>query len=75
LYEYVPKAFLPSEYGGDAGSISDLMADTNKRLIAHREYLLEEHKFCVDESKRPGKPKTTETLFGLEGTFRSLSVD
>jgi hypothetical protein len=75
LYEHIPQALLPTEYGGNAGTITDLMAETSKKLLAHRNYLLDEEKFCVDEFKRPGKPKTADSLFGLDGSFRSLNVD
>jgi hypothetical protein len=66
---------LPTEYGGQAGSINDLSNDLNQKLVAMRDYFLEDAKYGVDESKRPGKPKTAATLFGVEGSFRSLNVD
>jgi hypothetical protein len=75
LYEYVPQTLLPTEYGGNAGTISDLMAETSKKLLAHRQYFLEDDKFSVDESKRQGKSKSADALFGLEGSFRSLKVE
>lgn len=46
-----------------------------QRVDARRDWLLEDEKYGVDESKRPGKAKTSADLFGIEGSFRKLNVD
>lgn len=75
LYKVVPRKLLPKEYGGDAGTIQEITDALEKRLVANREFFLEDEKFGVEEKKRVGKPKNSENLFGLEGSFRQLAID
>lgn len=75
LYKVVPRKLLPKEYGGDAGTIEEITRDLEKRLVANREFFLEEDKFGVDEKKRVGRPKNADSLFGLDGSFRQLAID
>ncbi|KAG0725935.1 Retinol-binding protein pinta [Chionoecetes opilio] len=75
LYKQVPREMLPVEYGGTNGTIEEIKNYWLQRLDARRDWLLEDEKYCVDESKRPGKPKTSADLFGIEGSFRKLNVD
>lgn len=45
------------------------------RLTKSASYFKEEDNYGTDECKRAGKPKTSEDLFGIEGSFRKLNVD
>ncbi|XP_068620796.1 uncharacterized protein [Battus philenor] len=75
LYKYVPKEILPAEYGGNAGTIQELLEISKKNILKYSAWLDEEEKFGTDESKRPGKPRTAEDIFGVEGSFRQLQFD
>lgn len=75
MYEYVPKEILPEEYGGYAGSIVDINNMWLEKMISYRDWFLEQENVKVDESKRPGKPTNYDDLFGMEGSFKQLSID
>lgn len=75
FYKFVPKECLPSDLGGKAESCQILAEKQMKLLEKYRDFFLEDQKLLVDESKRPGKPKTTTELFGVEGTFKKLDLD
>lgn len=75
LYKYIPKELLPAEYGGNAGTIPELVDYWKKKIIQHSSWLEEDFNNGTDESKRPGKPKTAEDLFGVDGSFRQLEFD
>lgn len=76
LYDYVSKDLLPEEYGGTAGKICDIKAWWLKKIMEHRDYIIDETRWRVDESKRPANNNNSaKAMFGLEGSFRSLAID
>ncbi|XP_026324459.1 retinol-binding protein pinta-like [Hyposmocoma kahamanoa] len=75
MYKYIPKDILPAEYGGNGGTIKEIVDHWKKKVQEYSSWLEEDEKYGTDESKRPGKPKTAEDMFGLEGSFRQLQVD
>ncbi|XP_046683964.1 alpha-tocopherol transfer protein-like isoform X1 [Homalodisca vitripennis] len=75
LYEYVPKDILPEEYGGAAGSLDVINKQWHEKLVTYQDWFKEQETIKADESKRPGKPKTHDDLFGMEGSFKQLSID
>uniref|UniRef100_A0A336MRB7 CSON005387 protein n=1 Tax=Culicoides sonorensis TaxID=179676 RepID=A0A336MRB7_CULSO len=75
LYKYVPRKILPSEYGGEAGPVDVLVKEFNKFVLENEEFFKAQQMLGTDEKKRPGKPKTSESVFGLEGSFRQLEFD
>ncbi|CAO1434182.1 unnamed protein product [Diamesa hyperborea] len=75
LYKQVPRRLLPSEYGGEAGPLQNIINDWEKKIISYRQYFEEDDTFGVEEKKRVGVPKNSDALFGVEGTFRQLNFD
>lgn len=75
LYKVVPRKLLPKEYGGEAGPIQDIINNLEKTLVENRDFFLEDEQYGVDEKKRVGKPKNSESLFGVDGSFRQLTID
>ena len=66
---------LPSEYGGELGSLQTIAESWKEKLTQRQKWFIDDERFKTNESKRPGKPKNAETLFGTVGSFRSLDFD
>ncbi|XP_068142172.1 alpha-tocopherol transfer protein [Drosophila tropicalis] len=75
LYDKIPKKYLPVEYGGENGSIPEILKEWEQRILAYKGYWEEEKNYGTDERLRPGKPIDFDNLFGMEGSFRQLNVD
>ncbi|KAK9730723.1 CRAL/TRIO domain [Popillia japonica] len=75
LRKKIPKEILPTEYGGDAGPIQDMIDHWKKKIESYSEWFKEDEQYKTDETLRPGKPKTSGDMFGIEGSFRKLNLD
>lgn len=75
VHKHIPKHLLPKEYGGENGTIQDLIDYWEKKVVSYREFLLEDEAYGTDESKRLTVHKHADSLFGVEGSFRKLDVD
>ncbi|RXG56547.1 Alpha-tocopherol transfer protein-like [Armadillidium vulgare] len=75
LFSHIAQSNLPKEYGGANGNIKEITEYWHKKANEKRNWLLEDEKYKVDESKRPGKPRTSADLFDIEGSFRKLNID
>lgn len=76
LHKHIDPVLLPSEYGGTVGTTQALANELSARLVARRDWFIEDEKFRTVESKRAdGKQKNAETLFGQVGSFRTLEFD
>ncbi|XP_076749007.1 alpha-tocopherol transfer protein-like [Xylocopa sonorina] len=75
LYDYIPREMLPAEYGGDAGPLHVIHDTWLKKLEEYTPWFTEQESVKTNEALRPGKPKTHDDLFGLDGSFRQLVID
>lgn len=76
LYKVIPRKLMPTEYEGEAGSLQSITDEWETKILSYRDYFLEDSKnYGVDEKKRPGRAKNSDSLFGIDGTFRQLQVD
>lgn len=74
--KHVTRDMLPSEYGGTAGTFSDLTDKVYKEMLSNGPFYAEEEETKrVNEKLRPGKPKTDTDLFGTDGNFKQLQFD
>ncbi|XP_038111601.1 alpha-tocopherol transfer protein-like isoform X2 [Culex quinquefasciatus] len=75
LYPFVQKECLINELGGNAGSLMEIQKTFNQHMVDNRDFLIQLEKVKADEGKRPGKPKDSGAIFGMEGNFKKLDID
>eukprot|EP00095_Tigriopus_kingsejongensis_P010031 snap_masked-scaffold231_size243715-processed-gene-1.8 protein:Tk10031 transcript:snap_masked-scaffold231_size243715-processed-gene-1.8-mRNA-1 annotation:"hypothetical protein DAPPUDRAFT_200654" len=75
LIEEMGADILPREYGGNNGSLQDHIDYVTKTVEESRDWLMQESKYKSNEAKRPGKANNYSDIFGMEGSFRQLSID
>ncbi|KAK4878841.1 hypothetical protein RN001_011347 [Aquatica leii] len=75
LHKYVPQDCLPSNFGGKAAPIVQLHEQVKTKLCQNADFFKMDEKQLVDESKRMGKPKSANDIFGTEGSFKKLDID
>lgn len=75
LYEYVPREYLPEEYGGTNGRVQDTLDEWEKRMNSYKAFFEEDRQYVTNEKLRVGPKMDSESIFGLDGSFRKLEVD
>ncbi|CAH1391321.1 unnamed protein product [Nezara viridula] len=72
LQNQIPTELLPSDYGGNEKSSTELSEDWINLLEENRDWFKMTSFLIADESKRPSDSKHT---FGVDGTFRKINID
>ncbi|KAL1454010.1 hypothetical protein WDU94_010307 [Cyamophila willieti] len=76
LYDHIPRALLPKDYGGDDMSLEDMTENWRQELIANRDWFLNDSLRRADESKRPLTASSVpRDRFGTQGSFKTLIID
>lgn len=75
LKKHVDKKLLPVEYGGTNQSIPEVIDWWREELLRSREWFLDDAKYCVQNLHSSSSADNNGTLFGAEGSFRSLNID
>lgn len=74
LQKSLPRGSLPPEYGGTGQSLPVVIEDWRMDLLKNRDWFLEDAKYRVD-NLHASSATDKGTLFGAEGSFRSLNID
>ncbi|EDV97109.1 alpha-tocopherol transfer protein [Drosophila grimshawi] len=76
LYAHIPQKYLPAHLGGEQGTIEELIQHHLNVFTEHREFLIDETNYGVDEKLRPaGQQYDYNSIFGVDGSFRKLNFD
>lgn len=74
IFDHIPRQYLPSDLGGTGASVKELTGSWRQKIDEYRDWFLQQEKFHSDETKRPAETIASE-LFGVDGSFKKLSID
>ncbi|KAH8254277.1 hypothetical protein KR032_009229, partial [Drosophila birchii] len=74
LQKAIGKEYLPTEMGGNNGSLPEAMTRYEAQLISFSDYFKEDERYFVDEKAREAS-EAAPLAAGAEGTFRKLNID
>nr|XP_026488961.1 clavesin-1-like [Vanessa tameamea]XP_026488962.1 clavesin-1-like [Vanessa tameamea] len=76
IEKVMPIEALPKDAGGQYKTFEEAKKNTIEKVLANKDFFINENKKRVIESLRPGKPKTITDIFGgVEGSFKRLEID
>ncbi|GBP33196.1 Alpha-tocopherol transfer protein-like [Eumeta japonica] len=76
LDAFMPRPAFPKDAGGENKDSSILRDEIWSKIKANKQLIVDENKKRVNESLRPGNPKTISSIFsGIEHTFKKLDID
>ncbi|CAG9862277.1 unnamed protein product [Phyllotreta striolata] len=74
LFEHVPKELLPEEYGGTIGKCDDIANRWQRLVLQRKDYLTDDGYWKVEEIKRSANEGNPDYL-GIQGSFKTISID
>uniref|UniRef100_A0A1A9WEC8 CRAL-TRIO domain-containing protein n=1 Tax=Glossina brevipalpis TaxID=37001 RepID=A0A1A9WEC8_9MUSC len=75
LIERVPLKYLPREYGGENGSIKEIVDEWDQKFNKYRDYFKKSSQWGTNEKARIENINDYDNMFGLVGSFKTLQLD
>ncbi|XP_017786876.1 PREDICTED: alpha-tocopherol transfer protein-like isoform X2 [Nicrophorus vespilloides] len=77
LFDHIPRDLIPEEFGGSLPvTMKSLKEEWRQRVCENRDFYMDPSKWKVDERLRPQSNKNGDgNLFGMQGSFRVLTID
>lgn len=80
LYKFVPQHLLPTEYGGSVGSIQEIVTFWHRKILEHRDSILEWDHYGINERylmRPPPPPPPLASSSGRigSGTSEIINID
>jgi hypothetical protein len=74
LFKVIDKKHLPIEYGGTNKNLPTIIDDWRVKLNENREWFLNDANYRI-ENLNGSSATDKSSMFGAEGSFRSLNID